>query len=244
LRYDFVPAMAESSKANPTDIQVSMPEVVKFVRQLAHDLRNHLNAAELQSAYLMEIAENGELRDEIKRLRGMIAQVGGNLQELTAALSQPRLTEMPYAAKDFIEDLQQKLATAYPQEAPKVTWDAAGAEDATLNIDPQLLLPAFLELFANAFRHERGEGSLLATARVEEGNFTFTLSEPKQNFQRSTENWGREPLRSLGQGHYGLGLHRTRSIVEAHGGQFSARHDAGTSSLVTTVTLPLASSGG
>ena len=40
------------------DIQVSMPDVVKFVRQLAHDLRNHLNAAELQSAYLDEIAED------------------------------------------------------------------------------------------------------------------------------------------------------------------------------------------
>jgi signal transduction histidine kinase len=232
--------MAESSPSNPAEIHVTMPEVVKFVRQLAHDLRNHLNAAELQSAYLMEIAENSELRDEIKRLRSMIAQVGTNLQELTGALSQPRLTEMPYAAKDFIEDLQQKLATAYPEEATKIEWDASGAGDATLNIDPQLLLPAFLELFANAFRHERGEGSLSATANVADGKFRFTLLEPKQNFQRSTENWGREPLRSLGQGHYGLGLHRTRNIVDAHGGEFAARHDKNSASLVTTVTLPLA----
>jgi K+-sensing histidine kinase KdpD len=232
--------MTESSKPGPTEIQVSMPEVVKFVRQLAHDLRNHLNAAELQSAYLMEIAENNELREEIKRLRGMIAQVGGNLQDLTTALSQPRLTEMPYAARDFVEDLQQKLATDYPKEADAVNWDAAAVGDATLNIDPQYLLPALLELFANAFRHERAVGALSAAARVEDGRFTFTLSEPKQNFQRPTENWGHEPLRSLGQGHYGLGLHRTRAIVEAHGGEFSARHDQATSSLVTTVTFPLA----
>src|SRR5438067_5695912 len=107
--------MAEPSNSTES-IEVSMPEVVKFVRQLAHDLRNHLNAAELQSAYLLEIAENNEVRDEIKRLRGMIAQVGGNLQELTTALSPPRLTEMPYAAKDLIEDLQQKIANDYPAE--------------------------------------------------------------------------------------------------------------------------------
>jgi signal transduction histidine kinase len=68
------------------------------------------------------------------------------------------------------------------------------------------------------------------------------LSEPKRNFQRSTEGWGREPLRALGQGHYGLGLHRTRAIVEAHGGEFAARHDKKTSSLVTTLTFPLAAS--
>ena len=115
--------MAKSSEAEPSEIQISMPEVVKFVRQLAHDLRNHLNAAELQSAYLMEIAENDELREEIRRLRGMIAQVGGNLQGLTAALSQPRLTELPYAAKDFMEDLRQKIATDYPSESAQVTWE-------------------------------------------------------------------------------------------------------------------------
>jgi K+-sensing histidine kinase KdpD len=224
------------------EIQVSMPEVVKFIRQLAHDLRNHLNAAELQSAYLVEIADNDELREEMKRLRGMIAQVGKSLQELTSALGQPRLTEMPYPAKEFIEDLQEKLATDYPKESAKVTWDAA-TEDATLNIDPQLLLPALAELFANAFRHERAEGAITVTTRTEEGRFTFRLSEPKQNFQRSTENWGREPLRALGQGHYGLGLHRTRAIVEAHAGEFSARHDKDTSSLVTTISLPLAAPG-
>ncbi len=219
-----------------------MPELVKFIRQLAHDLRNHLNAAELQSAYLMEIAENSEVRDEIKRLRGMIAQVGANLQDLTADLSQPRLTQMPYAAKDFVEDLQLKLAADFPQETASVKWDVSTVGDSTLDIDPQLLIPAFLELFANAFRHERGDGVISAAAGTEGARFVFTLSESKQNFTRSTENWGREPLRVLGQGHYGLGLYRTRAIVEAHGGELVARHDKATSSLVTTITFPLAPS--
>ncbi|MEY2508257.1 MAG: hypothetical protein QOH01_2586 [Verrucomicrobiota bacterium] len=231
--------MAESSKSSRPEIQVSMPVVVKFVRQLAHDLRNHLNAAELQSAYLIEVAENDELRDEVKRLRGMIAQVGVSLQELTAALSPPRLTEMPYAARDLMEDLQQKLSASHPAESAAVEWDDASA-DAQLNIDPQLLLPALTELFANAFRHGRAEGPISAAARSENGRFVFTLSEPKQNFERSTENWGLEPLHFPGQGHYGLGLHRTRAIVEAHGGEFAANYDKETGSLVTTITLPLA----
>ena len=216
-----------------------MPVVVKFIRQLAHDLRNHLNAAELQSAYLAEIAENDEMREEIKRLRGMVAQVGVNLQEVTAALSQPPLTEMPYAATELIEDLQQKLTSVYPAESAQVKWDVA-AMDATLNIDPQLLLPALLELFANAFRHERGEGAIVAAARAEGGRFRFTLSEPKQAWQRSTENWGREPLHSLGQGHYGLGLYRTRRVIEAHRGTFAAHYDQGAAALVTIISLPLA----
>lgn len=217
-----------------------MPDVVKFVRQLAHDLRNDLNAAELQTAYLIEIAETGEVKDEIKRLRGMISQVGANLQSLTVALGQPRLTEMPYSAKDFVDDLRQKLETDYPAEGAKVKWEVQAGET-ELEIDPQLLLPALLELFGNAFRHAPGEGAISVTARTENGRFIFSLREPKRNFERSTANWGREPLRSVSQGHYGLGLHRTRSIIAAHRGELQARYEPDTSFLVTTVTLPVAS---
>lgn len=216
-----------------------MPDVVKFVRQLAHDLRNHLNAAELQSAYLIEIAENREVKDEIKRLRGMIAQVGANLQSLTTALGQPRPTEMPYSATDLLDDLRQKLAADHPGKSANVEWNVQTG-DAILEIDPQLLLPALLELFTNAFRHEPAKGVISVTAHTENSRFVFTMREPKPDFARSTENWGREPLRTVGQGHYGLGLYRTRAIVEAHHGELKARYDKNTSVLITTVTLPAA----
>src|SRR5687768_15067450 len=174
--------MSASPDANPnSEIQVSMPDVVKFVRQLAHDLRNDLNAAELQSAYLIEIAEAGEVKDEIKRLRGMISQVGANLQSLTVALGQPRLTEMAYSASDIIEDLRQKLQTVYQEQSARVHWDVQASE-AELQIDPQLLLPAFLELFANAFRHGPADAAISATVRMEKGRFVFSLAEPNQAF--------------------------------------------------------------
>lgn len=217
-------------------IQVPMPDLVKFVRQLGHDLRNHLNAAELQAAYLAEIVKDPEASDEIKRLRAMISQVGASLQSVTVALGQPRLMPMEYGAADFVADLRQKLATEYPNEA--IEWDIQ-VGDASIEIDPQALQPALLELFANAFRPDRGAGPIVVEARIENGQFVFVIREPKQSFDRSTENWGREPLRAVSQGHYGLGLHRSRSILQAHQGQLSARYDKAKSSLITTVTLPL-----
>ncbi|MEY2560772.1 MAG: hypothetical protein QOG51_1187 [Verrucomicrobiota bacterium] len=234
--------MPEGAQQNPEpspEIQVPLPNVVKFVRQLAHDVRNHLNAAELQSAYLAEIVDDAESKEEIKRLRKMISEIGASLQSVTNALSTPKLTEMSYTAADFIDDLRQKLATEFPDKVANVQWDAK-VGDATLNIDPQLLLPALIELFANAFRHEPGEGAISAAARIENDRFVFTIHEPKQKFEGSTENWGREPLRSVRHGHYGLGLHRARGVIEAHRGELDARYDKGASRLITKVTLPLA----
>jgi signal transduction histidine kinase len=66
------------------------------------------------------------------------------------------------------------------------------------------------------------------------------MTEPKEVFESTTENWGREPLRRLTHGHYGLGLNRARTIVEAHGGRLDAKYDEAAKNLTTTITLQLA----
>jgi K+-sensing histidine kinase KdpD len=173
----------------------------------------------------------------------MISEVGASLQRVTSALGPPRLTTMPYGASDFVDDLRQKLAADSPDESRGIEWNVeVGA--ATLEIDPQSLQPALLELIANAFRHERAEGAVSIDARIEEKRFVFTIREPKRSFDRSTEDWGREPFRTVGQGHYGLGLHRSRAIIEAHDGHLNARYDSPASSLITTVVLPLGEEAG
>ena len=51
------------------------------------------------------------------------------------------------------------------------------------------------------------------------------MEEPKGQLEVTADNWGREPLRKVSQGHYGLGLNRVRAIIEAHGGKMYARYD-------------------
>ena len=221
-----------------TGLKIPMPDVVRFVRQLSHDLRNHLNAAELQSAYINEIAPDAELKGEVKRLRGMLSEMGGSLQRLTSSLAPVKLTEMSYEASSFAEDLQQKIKTQFPEESEAIDWQVNTGR-AALEIDPQVLQQAFIELFANAFRHARGPGQLQARVGLDKNEFVFNLQESKTSFEGSPENWGREPFRKVGHGHYGLGLHRARTIIETHGGRFNVRYDPASSSLVTTVGLPI-----
>jgi K+-sensing histidine kinase KdpD len=220
---------------------VSWDDLVRFLRQLSHDLRNHLNAAELQAVYLNELAENEELKTEVKRIREMIGQLGSALQKLSADVGPVKPNRMTYRTSDFAEDMEKKIANDFPKQAASVKWERK-TDDSTFEIDPQLLQQAVLELFANAFRSNPGGSDLRAVAKIEQGRFIFELSEPKKEFALATENWGREPMRYLTQGHYGLGLRRVRAIIEAHGGEFRARYDAST--LVTTMALPLAGKSG
>src|SRR6266571_8328046 len=79
--------MASAASEDRSDsLSVPWIDAVRFVRQLSHDLRNHLNAIELQSAYVSELDASAELKGEIKRLREMIPGLTVILQKLARGL--------------------------------------------------------------------------------------------------------------------------------------------------------------
>jgi K+-sensing histidine kinase KdpD len=222
---------------------VSWENLVRFVRQLSHDLRNDLNALELQSAFVGELAgDNAELKEELKRLREMISKLAITLQGLSAQLTPVSPDKIPYTVSDFLEDLRDRVTKDFPTESKGVTWKIE-ASGGAFEIDPQLLLAAFAELFRNAFHHGRREGPVSVNAKIDKQQLVITVREPKTKFESAMENWGREPLAKVSQGHYGLGLNRVRTIVEAHGGTLEASYDRRASVLTTTVKVPVSSSG-
>lgn len=231
--------MAKPSPEDQSDsLSIPWVDTVRFIRQLNHDLRNHLNVIELQSAYISELEGDAKLKAEVNRLREMISGLTATLKKVSGGLDEVKPNLISYRASDFVEDLRKKIAQEFPNERPDINWDVQPG-NAVLNIDPQLLQEAIVELFSNAFRHDRGKGALAAEARIDKNQFLFTLREPKIRFELSTENWGREPLRKVSHGHYGLGLNRVRTIVEAHGGKMHAQYDSKASTLATALILPL-----
>lgn len=223
---------------NDQGIDVAWSDVVRFLRQLSHDLRNHLNAVELQSAFLAELATDPELKEEIKRLRKMVSESGSALQKLTTRINPPAPNLTSYAASDFVEDLRAKLGAEFPNQAASVNWniDAAGV---VAEVDPLLLRDALVELLRNAFEHQKEGSSMDFIAKREGDNLVFTLNEPKEQFDLPTADWGRTPLRHVARSHYGLGLNRARTIIEGQGGTLRARYDPAESKLITIVSLPL-----
>jgi K+-sensing histidine kinase KdpD len=230
--------MKTETKAAPAATangNVPWENFVKFVRQLSHDLRNPLNAAELQSALIGELTNDAELKSEVRRLRELVSQLGVTLQSLSASVAEPRPTALPYAAKDFIADMQKKIAHEFPEKGQAVTWEILPA-GATLNIDPELTEWAAAELFRNAFRHDPSGDEVQAQASVEGDWFTFSIRETKKE-EIDPIQWT-QPLQKVSHGHYGLGLRRARRIITAQGGELTAKFDPVSRTLTSTITLP------
>jgi len=223
---------AEPAAANGT---VEWENFVKFVRQLSHDLRNQLNAAELQSALIGELTNDAEIKSEIRRLRELVSQLGITLQSLSASVAEPRPTALPYAAKDFIADMQKKIAHEFPEKGQAVKWEVLST-GATLNIDPELTEWAATELFRNAFRHDLAGDEVQAQGSIEGDWFTFSISETKIK-EIDPAQWTK-PLQNVSYGHYGLGLRRARKIIAAQGGELTAKFDPASQTLTSTITLP------
>ena len=233
--------MARNSLEAPTDsMNVPWSDMVRFVRQLSHDLRNDLNAIELQSAYIGELAQDQELTSEIKRLREVVSGMNSTLQLLSKAVGEVTPNLVTYPAAEFMTDMRTQIERNFPKEDHEVTWDVQ-LQDQMLNVDPQLFQEVFVELFANAFQHDRGNGALVARATISDGTLVFSLQESKAVFSSDTRNWGREPLRHIKQRHYGLGLNRVRAIIDAHGGKLQAQYDPKAATLISTMTLPIPS---
>ena len=227
-----------SSKQTQPATQPSVPweNFVKFLRQLSHDLRNQLNAAELQGALIGEITTDPELKSEVARLRELVSKIGTSLQRLSTAVSEPRPTRLSYPVRDFVSDLQKKVAQDYPKESQHLTWDPT-TNDAVLDIDPSLIEWAAVQLFDNAFRHSRTPGQIRVSTEMNGNRFSLLVHEPKETEMEDPSHWS-IPLRSIGNGHYNLGLPRARAILEAHGGDLTAEFEPDSSTLTSRITLP------
>src|SRR5439155_10886514 len=102
--------MADKSSEAPTDsLIVRWSDMVRLIRQLSHDLRNDLNAIELQSAYIGELTQDQELTSEIKRLREVVSGLNATLQLLSRAVGEVAPNVVTYPAGEFLTDMRTQI---------------------------------------------------------------------------------------------------------------------------------------
>ena len=237
---------------------VPWERVDQFLGQFTHDLRNGLNALELQLTLLGELNQDPTLGEDIVAMRSTLGNLSREMQAVRVAAGPVSPNPIPYPAGDLLEDLRERQEK---RSAGGFSWQfAPELTEVTVEIDPELVLTALLQVLANAlrFRESGDAGALPApTLQAHSGGgmragsrpgLVVEIHEPKPQplAPETLATWGAEPLHLTKRGGYGLGLFHARRIIEAHGGTLRASWSSGAAGdaaagagvLITTIWLP------
>ena len=219
------------------ELAVPLERVAKFIRQLTHDVRNGLSAADLEAAFIEEISADAEVLAEVRKLREMISDTAKMLRGVSLYFQPASVHPIPWEAKTVVEELRKRVKTELPEQfqAIKITDDF---KSETVEIDLEQTLAVLMSVLRNAVQWMPEDLEVSVQGASEEGQVVFEIREPKKNFTSDTppEEWGSEPLYSTRPGGYGLELFYARKIVQAQGIQLET-HLIG-DELVTRMTLP------
>jgi len=234
--------MRELSTPFENAAPIAVPRLVHFVRQVTHDVRNGLNAIDLQAAFIAEIAGEGEVAEELGKLRRMVTHVTHGMQELSGRFGELRPTVMMYPVEEFMQGLKEAVEKEFETQAKRIVWEVK-LGDEEMEMDYQLLQNVLLELISNAIFFREGDQAIHCTAWSEKGTVHFEVRQTKAQPVTDADQWGRQPLVSSRRGGYGLGLFYVRRVLDVLGGGFEPGYDAKTGELKVRFCLPVKSAG-
>jgi signal transduction histidine kinase len=213
---------------------------VERLGEVAHEIRNHLNAAMLAFDSLRrgQVAVNGSTGAVLGR------SLLGLRDVLDCALADIRMTALPKHRETlqlpaFLADLA--VAAALHAEYRGLTFTIAGVTPGlTITADPHLLGSAVTNLLNNAFKFTHAGGRVVLSASADDGRVYISVEDECGGIPESA----RDPFQAFGDRRgpdrtgLGLGLSIARKAVRSHGGDITIRNLPGTG-CVFTIDLPI-----
>jgi signal transduction histidine kinase len=223
-------------------LTVPLPRVINLVRQVTHDVRNGLNAIDLQAAFVAELAGEGEVGEELGKLRKMVCHVTSDMQELSSRFGELRPVIMEYPVGELLQGVKEAVEEEFRTQAKRIIWEVKVGEE-EMEMDYTLLLNVLMELTRNAIYFREGDQAIHFTAWNDRGNVVFEVRQSRAQPVTGEADWGRAPLASNRRGGYGLGLFYVRRVLDTLGGTLEPGYDAKSRELRVRLTLPLKRAG-
>lgn len=205
-----------------------------FVRQFSHDVRNHLNALELETSLLGESIQDKEGVESITRIRQQLRDVALSLKKLSAKIADPVAVPSPIDAVELFLIFKEQAAGM--AGLPEIDW-SHDLDKARINVDAATLATVAKELLSNVLAFGNG-GSLKVQGRIETKNVIYEFRETKKE-PVEPSLWGTTPFISARRGGYGLGLWEVRRIVAANGGSIRHVYKPDTKELCSALSFPM-----
>ena len=227
---------ADSDSSTPEE-SVQWSALAALIRRLTHDVRNDLNAMELQLTLLEDAhARQALASEDIAALRTSLHLAEKRLRKLSARVRPVAPTIVRTRAEDLWENVTI-LADRAGHKSRNTAW-SFGAAGTWLNGDVDLLSDAVLEIVDNAVAFGEGGDNINVLAVADGSSLRIILKEVCRNTPENVSSWGAALMTTRGS--YGLGLHYAQRIIAAHSGRIDRVFDPSTRQLTTTITLPRA----
>lgn len=214
-------------------------ELGEFVRGLAHDIANPLNAMAMNAELVRVLLDRGDdaaARDALQRLLADCARCGKlvqSFQRFGAALQPAAHTTV--AAGDLLQAAISQARGELPDAG--VEFRISGATDLELDVD----VPALERAFAGILRNAAEAGATTVNVEVAgaAAGVRITIADNGGGIEARWRERVTEPFFTTKrpQGASGLGLTLAQEIMRRHSGALDFRSDVGHGSVVT-IDLP------
>jgi len=225
------------TQAERHEESAQLSQTALFIRQLAHDLNNDLNALDLAATYVSEMVHDSSATEELAIQRKTIQNMSTKLKSLSRHLHPPSPSPITIAASDFLEEIRDRATRAYPSEISAITWNSeVGSHQ--VSVDFEMACEAFGEVVKNAILHRDDGGKIEFQASTANGTLRVEIWNGKQAPLPFNEPPGEQPFIPVSRRSYGLGLYYARRVILAHGGKMSAQHDSRQGRFRVEILLP------
>ncbi|RBP47948.1 hypothetical protein DES53_101748 [Roseimicrobium gellanilyticum] len=214
---------------------VPLAAVMAFLKHHLHDVRNDLNALNLEAMLLDVYVPGGEGAESVQRIQEMLHHSAARLSSLSRKISEISPGQETLAAQFILTSWRDEWNSS--GASPAILWEASQVQ-ANVKADPVHLAEVFREWLSNAKQYASTSASI-SLAENGEGEVIFRLSEPKSE-PVDTSGWGERPFAKPRRGCYGLGLWRVHNLVRANQGSWSQRYSPEEKTLVSELRMPVA----
>ena len=205
----------------------------QLLLDVSHEFRSPLTRMKVSLEMMEETEERDNLISDVNELEMMVTEIleGARIQSTHGALD--------LRASD-VRALLEGTCREFAAHPPGIRF-TAGPAPALLTVDAARIRVLFRNIIANAVKYSHPDGEPVEVSLVEgDGAFTVTVKDHGCGIPEGELPFIFEPFyrvdksRSKGTGGYGLGMHLSKKIMDAHGGEIGIESREGEG---TTVIL-------
>src|SRR5688500_12683331 len=114
----------EPPGATEESVAVPASDAFRFARQLVHDVRNALNALDLQLSAVQDEASgaNKQVMDDVADARRIVKDEARRLMRLSTQLRGPSPEKANFSLSSLMKDLQSRVERLLGKKAKAIDW--------------------------------------------------------------------------------------------------------------------------